>query len=271
MRGGRTWRQPKPLPPPRSPRGAAAVPAAPTTFSAATAAPMASLEDGPGGPRSWDDLRKEARKIESDVDLKLAAYAKLSSSYGAGVDAAEAEHRAAELEGLLRRLADLNQALTEFAHGSVAAFSGHTLARHHEILHEYDKEFRRTRAAVSQSLEHAQLMGAGGGGAAKFLVPGGAGGEDQQSLLKRERGSILSATAQADAVIEQAQAASSALSQQRGLFTDTLGKVANINTRFPAVNNILNAIRRKKSKDTLVISAVAGICTIFLVVYWLFK
>ena len=53
---------------------------------------------------------------------------------------------------------------------------------------------------------------------------------------------------QLDDVIGQAQGVSSNLQQQRQLFDSIGGKMSNLGARFPVVNSLLNAIRRKKSK-----------------------
>ena len=41
-----------------------------------------------------------------------------------------------------------------------------------------------------------------------------------------------------------------------------------LGAKFPVVNNLVAAIRRRKSKDTLVLSAVVAVCTLFLLAYW---
>jgi Golgi SNAP receptor complex protein 1 len=41
--------------------------------------------------------------------------------------------------------------------------------------------------------------------------------------------------------------------------------------RFPVVNTLLNAIRRKKSKDTLVLGGVITACILFTLVYIMLK
>lgn len=40
-----------------------------------------------GGSRLWEDLRREARKLEGDLDVRLAAYAKLCSGFESSVRA----------------------------------------------------------------------------------------------------------------------------------------------------------------------------------------
>lgn len=51
-----------------------------------------------------------------------------------------------------------------------------------------------------------------------------------------------------DDVIGQAQGVSANLQQQRAVFDSIGGKMSNLGARFPVVNSLLNAIRRKKSK-----------------------
>lgn len=104
---------------------------------------------------------------------------------------------------------------------------------------------------------------------------------------------------QIDEVIGQAQATRSALGSQRVLFGDVQGKVKHLGDRFPEIRGLIGiqassisrfyhphtclsywlfnslvlagAIRRKRSKDTLILSAVIAACTLFLVIYWLSK
>jgi len=45
-------------------------------------------------------------------------------------------------------------------------------------------------------------------------------------------------------------------------------KLGNLGAKFPVVNSLVSAIRRKKSKDTLILSAVVACCTLFLLAYW---
>ncbi len=44
-----------------------------------------------------------------------------------------------------------------------------------------------------------------------------------------------------------------------------------VGSRFPVVNGLLNAIRRKKSKDTLVLSGVIAACILFTIIYVMAK
>jgi len=48
-------------------------------------------------------------------------------------------------------------------------------------------------------------------------------------------------------------------------------KMGAVGAKFPVVNSLVTAIRRKKSKDTLILSGVVACCTLFLLVYWSHK
>ena len=80
----------------------------------------------------------------------------------------------------------------------------------------------------------------------------------------RERGTIMSGTSKVDDVIGQAQATAAALVNQREIFQNVNRNLDAIGSRFPMVNNLLQAIRRKRSKDTMVLATVVAICTAFL-------
>lgn len=53
---------------------------------------------------------------------------------------------------------------------------------------------------------------------------------------------------QLDDVIGQAQAVSTNLGEQRRIFENIGSKLVNVSSKFPVVNGVMNAIRRKKNK-----------------------
>ena len=74
-----------------------------------------------------------------------------------------------------------------------------------------------------------------------------------------------------DDVIGQAQATAAALVQQRGIFQNVAGNLGDIGSRFGVLNNMLVAIKRKRNKDTIILSGVVAVCTAFTLIYWLSK
>ncbi|KAF5837898.1 Qb-SNARE, Gos1/GS28-family [Dunaliella salina] len=231
----------------------------------------------PGHTRAWEDLRKEARKLEGELDVKLAAYAKLCSGFEAnyrlkasdssslGADQL-AQTKAAEIEGLLHRLSDVNDEMGGFM-GGISDSRSHTLARHRDILQEFNQEFRRLNTTLGAARDRVQLLvGSGDAGHIGLNIAGSGTG-----ALLRERATIQSSTNAVDEVLLQAQSVSTSLVDQRRVFDSIGDKVLQIGARFPVVNGLLNVIRRKKSKDTLVLSGVIAGCTLLIIIYLLAK
>eukprot|EP00898_Chlorokybus_atmophyticus_P006714 jgi/Chlat1/7043/Chrsp56S06673 len=222
---------------------------------------------------TWEDLRKEARKLEGELDVKLVSFSKLSSGYagsltmeGGSGDTPEllSATKAAEIESLLRRLGDVNAAMAACIGAGSSEVLTHTLARHRDILHEFTQEFRRTRSSVNASRDHAELLMGFDRDSSNFA---GANASTSAQLL-RERGNIHSSTSQMDEVIDVAESTSSVLQQQRLLFMDVNSKLGTLGAKFPVVNSLLTMIRRKKSKDTMILAAVIAVCTLLLILYW---
>lgn len=76
---------------------------------------------------------------------------------------------------------------------------------------------------------------------------------------------------QMDDVLGQATAVQRSLVHQRGVVDSIGDKLYNLGSRFPVVNGLLNAIRRRKSRDSLVLGSVIAGCCLFILIYWLNK
>ena len=89
--------------------------------------------------------------------------------------------------------------------------------------------------------------------------------------LIRERNHLQASTAAIDSVLGQAGHVASSLRDQGGLFDNIGNKLATAGAKFPVINGLMNAIRRRKSKETIVISAVVAACSFLLLWYLLHK
>lgn len=203
------------------------------------------------------------------MDTRLASLAKLCSGYEGGYSGEAAlatDHllrtKSGEIERLLTALADVHQALRAAAGGAGGA-RAHTLARHRDILRDLTQEHQRLQALAGAARDRADLLGGAG------PVPGGAGTDRSgMGLLLRERGALASSTSAVDDVIGAAQAVAGALHQQRTTFEGIGGKLAAVGGRFPAVNALLNAVRRKKNKDNVILASVVAVCMLLILLYW---
>ncbi|XP_063512198.1 Golgi SNAP receptor complex member 1 isoform X1 [Pongo pygmaeus] len=137
-----------------------------------------------GTSNYWEDLRKQARQLENELDLKLVSFSKLCTSYshsstrdgrrdryssdttpllnGSSQDRMF-ETMAIEIEQLLARLTGVNDKMAEYTNSagvpSLNAALMHTLQRHRDILQDYTHEFHKTKANFMSIRERENLMG----------------------------------------------------------------------------------------------------------------
>ncbi|XP_046531714.1 Golgi SNAP receptor complex member 1 isoform X3 [Equus quagga] len=137
-----------------------------------------------GTSNYWEDLRKQARQLENELDLKLVSFSKLCTSYshssardgrrdryssdttpllnGSSQDRMF-ETMAIEIEQLLARLTGVNDKMAEYTNSagvpSLNAALMHTLQRHRDILQDYTHEFHKTKANFMAIRERENLLG----------------------------------------------------------------------------------------------------------------
>ncbi|XP_024398729.1 Golgi SNAP receptor complex member 1-1 [Physcomitrium patens] len=214
----------------------------------------------------WDDLRKQARKLESELDVKLASFRRIGTPKDGQGDGSEAE-----IEKLLQHLNEVNKDMQNWVSNAGSDVLSHTLARHRNILHELSQEFARIRVNAKVNREHAELLQHFSRGDERNSVMDDGGFGLQQQALLREQGAISRSTSQMDSMIGHAHETFSALRYQRSTFGDISGKINTIGSRLPSVNGVLTAIRRRRSRDTIIIGSVASLCTILILLYWITK
>ncbi|XP_004514206.1 Golgi SNAP receptor complex member 1-2-like [Cicer arietinum] len=228
----------------------------------------------------WEELRKEARKVEGDIEVKLSSYAKLGArfTHGGYVDSGSPplgssrswKSMEMEIQSLLEKLLDINDSLSRCAASAAQTTStAQKLARHRDILHDFSQEFRRIKGNINSMREHAELLSSVRDDISDYKTSGGSMSPRMQLL--RERGAIHGSISHIDDVISQAQATRAVLDSQRTMFGNVQGKVKLLGDKFPIIRSLLGSIRRRRSRDTLILSAVIAACTLFLIIYWLSK
>ncbi|CAN1345928.1 Golgi SNAP receptor complex member 1-2 [Linum perenne] len=237
----------------------------------------------------WEELRREARKIEGDLDVKLSSYAKLGARFtqagyvetGSQTVASGGSWKSMDMEiqSLLEKLLDINDSMSRCAASAAPTTSvTQKLARHRDILHEFTQEFRRIKGNIHSMKEHAELLSSVRDDISEYKASGSMSPKMQ---ILRERAAIHGSIShvkretlscmQIDDVISQAQATRAVLGSQRSFFGDVQGKVKHLSDKFPVIRGLLGSIRRRRSRDTLILSAVIAACTLFLIIYWLSK
>ncbi|CAM6063892.1 unnamed protein product [Sphagnum tenellum] len=226
------------------------------------------MDEGDGG--SWEELRKEARKIEGDLDVKLSSYNKLRGMLAHGGSGGEGmggdgswKSMEMEIESLLEKLVDINDAMSQCVAAAVSTTSvTQKLARHRDILHEFSQEFQRTRNNMSSTRKHAELLTSVRNDISEYKV---CSSSSPLEIMLQLLGM------QVDEVISQAQATKGALAAQHSAFMEIQGKLKQLGDRFPVIRSLLGAIKRKRSKDTSILAGVITVCSFLIIIYWVSK
>uniref|UniRef100_A0A1D1YSL8 Golgi SNAP receptor complex member 1 n=1 Tax=Anthurium amnicola TaxID=1678845 RepID=A0A1D1YSL8_9ARAE len=217
-------------------------------------------------PTSWDALRKQARKLQDQLDDQMNSYRRLVAMKGDG----SGEDLESGIDRLLKQLQQVNSQMQSLISSGGSEFFSHTLTRHQEILQDFTQEFYRLRSSFRAKQEHASLLeDFRDFDQARFDLEEN-GGSMEQAFLK-EQAAISRNSGHVDSVISQAQATLGALVFQRSTFGGIGSKLSNVSSRLPTVNHILSAIKRRKSMDTIILSLVASVCTFLILIYWLSK
>uniref|UniRef100_A0A7S0VMV1 Golgi SNAP receptor complex member 1 n=1 Tax=Polytomella parva TaxID=51329 RepID=A0A7S0VMV1_9CHLO len=260
-------------------------------------------------PINWDELRKEARRLESELDYKLSSFSKLCSAFEtnyrfSGPDnlylgLEQTQVRGDEIRSILRQLLNVNNEMSVVV-GNASDSRIHILARHRDILIENTQVFEKSNSILSIARDKAQLLGPshltsaphiglnmggllrdrssslnsasgfssgsnGGGGSLGALGLSGSnatgGMSPHSSILQSSiHSSIQNSSSLVDALLAQSAAVSSSLGEQRRTFEAASEKLFSLGARLPVVNGVINAIRRKKSKDTIILASTIFFC-----------
>lgn len=211
-----------------------------------------------------DQLRKEALRLEHELESKLVSYTKLtsnttsrngyiSSKENGGGHGSSVEAMGVEVEGILVRLQEVVQKMS----GNSGGGGGVQVERHVEILRDYTLEFRRARQGWVNAKEHGELLAGARIDLGKGFVGGGGGGDDGE-LLYKERKSVGGANMAAEGAIGAGLNLREDLERQRAMFASMMGRMENMSEGVPAINRVISMIRRRRRRDVFVMAGVVG-------------
>uniref|UniRef100_A0A8C8EK58 Golgi SNAP receptor complex member 1 n=1 Tax=Oncorhynchus tshawytscha TaxID=74940 RepID=A0A8C8EK58_ONCTS len=221
------------------------------------------------------DLRKQARQLENELDLKLVSFSKLCTSYSSSRDGRRGdsnsdtapllnnstqdrmfETMSGEIEQLLAKLTGVNDKMAEYTSTpgvtSLNAALMHTLQRHRDILQDYTHEFHKTKANFLAIREREDLLGS----VRKDIDGSGVNNRRTELFLKEH-----------EHLRNIAMATKENMTSQRGLLKSIQSRVNTLANRFPAINNLVQRLNLRKRRDSLILGGVIGVCTILLLLY----
>ncbi|XP_064612163.1 Golgi SNAP receptor complex member 1-like isoform X2 [Liolophura sinensis] len=239
----------------------------------------------------WEDLRKQARQLENELDLKLVSFSKLGTSYtqreftssakekGKDSDSSpllnksSSEHMfdtmGMEIEQLLARLTETNDKMAEYSQSiSLTAPNAallHTLQRHRDILQDYSHEFQKTKANIAALQEREDLLGSVRRDINAYKNSSGLNRRTELYLKEHEH--IRNSERLVDEQISIAMATKENLQAQKGFLGTISQKVNAISNRFPVINSLMQRINIRKRRDSIILGGVIASCIILLLLY----
>jgi len=234
-----------------------------------------------GRPGGWEGLRKRARALENDIDMKLVSYSKLGTSLGRNKAPGDQqplippsdsiEQLGTEIEALIEDLAKVNTEMGEFAGAPGTAQSAaihHTLQRHSEILQDYRQEFRKTASNITSLMEREDLLTSVQSDISDYRNKDKSRGSRMDALL-RETEHTRNSERLIDEQISIALETRENLVFQRETIKAFQKKLNDLTNKFPLINSLVNKINIRKRRDTIIIGTIIGLCLVFFI-WWLF-
>uniref|UniRef100_A0A8C7FCJ1 Golgi SNAP receptor complex member 1 n=2 Tax=Oncorhynchus TaxID=8016 RepID=A0A8C7FCJ1_ONCKI len=235
------------------------------------------------------NLRKQARQLENELDLKLVSFSKLCTSYSSSRDGRRGdsnsdtapllnnstqdrmfETMSGEIEQLLAKLTGVNDKMAEYTSTpgvtSLNAALMHTLQRHRDILQDYTHEFHKTKANFLAIREREDLLGSVRKDIETYKSGSGVNNRRTELFLK-EHEHLRNSDRLMDDTISIAMATKENMTSQRGLLKSIQSRVNTLANRFPAINNLVQRLNLRKRRDSLILGGVIGVCTILLLLY----
>ncbi|XP_015606598.1 Golgi SNAP receptor complex member 1 [Cephus cinctus] len=224
------------------------------------------------GAVGWEDLRKQARHLENEIDAKLVAFSKLGVNTGQGHASSETvplldeehvfENMASEIEALLAKLTTINDGMSEVKPSGAAML--HTMQRHREILKDYKLEFNKTQNNFTARKDREDLLGSVRKEIDSYKS---ASGLNRRDMYLKESQHIHNSDRLINDQISIAVETRDHLMSQRQAFKRIQTRFNDISNRFPAVNSLLQRINLRKRRDSLIIGLLVGFCTFLLLLY----
>jgi len=233
------------------------------------------------GLRHWEELRREARQIENEIDAKLLVLSRHGSkevkTYDDDDDTDKVpllsdasdvfERICGELEQLLTRLTDVNNRMSQYADQLLKTPSAtYTLQRHADILKDYSKEFQKTKSNILTQREREQLLKPATNADLKGFSDAA---KRSTQLYQKEQEHIRNSENLVDVQIDIAIRTRETMRSQRTALKAIQTQMTTLANRFPIIGSLIHRINVKKKKDTIILGSVIGVCLFLLLLYML--
>lgn len=226
---------------------------------------------------SWEELNRQARMLENEIDGKIITFSKLISSKsstnsitidmdGGALDKSHYSVDALDrdIELTLNKLSKIIDSMSKHIEDGNPGNNSmiHFLQRHRDMYYDYLKDYKKYKNNLISSKEYNELLDSMRNDVKTY--------KSNEDYLLNERGRIDESIGMADMVLDQAYSTKEALLEQRQMLGGTNSRMGNITTKFPIINNLLGKIKRKRRRNTMILAFVTAIC-LFLLLLWMFN
>ncbi|GES86244.1 Golgi SNAP receptor complex member 1-like [Rhizophagus clarus] len=224
---------------------------------------------------SWEHLRKQARQFENELEQKLTSYSKIAAQVGRSVGDSKGEDITGnsseamelELEELIKKLTSVVNSMAEVVDKPSATPTNpsmmHMLQRHRDILYDYSKEFKKTKANIQAAKNHSDLLSSVREDISSFK----SGISSETDYFLGERGRIESSHRMTDMIIEQAYETREEIGRQRNILLNMNSRMNRLTNMFPAINSLIGKINLRKRRDTIILAFIISFCIILIFLY----
>lgn len=221
------------------------------------------------------DTFQQNSNRSSLLDSAETGTLKQSSAYGNGSSAAsnagiheEEAALSADISRTISAMSDLiNSRMSPAADRTGKSQHALLVKRYREILFDCSADFKKTSAAVARRREAMELFRGANTDGGMGVDENGNERDPAMEQLLRERNAIENSARSATSVLGQAADIHSDLRSQGKSLRGVSGTVASIAGNVPGLNTLIDNIRRKKSKDDMILSGVIASCILFTLWY----
>ncbi|KAF7337489.1 Golgi SNAP receptor complex member 1 [Mycena sanguinolenta] len=218
---------------------------------------------------NYDQLHRQCRTLENLFYSKLTSYSQLVSTISRQTDDLEASGSSErwkdmelELDDLLEKLEETNEQMSALSSNpeTLSPSMLRTIQNHAEVFQDNVRELKRTKASVKSALDHANLLS----GVRNDIDAYKSSAAD--SLLA-ERGRIDSSHSMTDAMLEQAYETRAEFGRQRTALDGINSRMKTVINTMPGLNNLINMIKSRRRRDTIIMGVVIAVCLIIIISY----
>lgn len=164
-----------------------------------------------------------------------------------------------EIQRLLSHLQDLITG--RLAQAARSPSQKAVVSRYRDILLDLRGDLEKSHQTVRRAAERRELLQ---GSSATSIQ---AGNDPAMDHLLRERSHINNSMNAASSVLGQAEAVRTDLRYQGRSLRNTQGLLGALTTNIPGLNTLVEQIRRKRSRDDMIVAGVIATCILFTLWY----